>query len=160
MAVPTSLASTISATPARPWPWATSHSAASLTGNSSAVGSKKTASAAHGGRRCTPASIWRITGRWATRASRRCSGSQPHSSNTSNSASPAMAAWRNGRSRVAMSAFTGGACGRGYSTAIFRNKSRSGAKLAYSGSSAPPRARASEPMVPTITGGRVTPSQL
>jgi hypothetical protein len=42
----------------------------------------------------------------------------------------------------------------------FRNRSRSGAKFAYSGNSAPPMARASLPMVPASTLGRATPSQL
>lgn len=42
----------------------------------------------------------------------------------------------------------------------FRNRSRSGAKFAYSGSKAPPIALASEPMVPANTTGRTMPSQL
>ncbi len=42
----------------------------------------------------------------------------------------------------------------------FRNRSRSGAKFAYSGNSAPPIARASLPIVPASTRGRATPSQL
>jgi hypothetical protein len=41
----------------------------------------------------------------------------------------------------------------------FRNRSRSGAKFAYSGSSAPPSARASLPIVPASSCGCVTPSQ-
>ncbi len=49
---------------------------------------------------------------------------------------------------------------RSHATATFRNSSRSGEKLACRGSSAPPSARASGPMVPGSTAGRVTPCQL
>ena len=62
-------------------------SASSLIGSSKAVGNANKATAAQGGRERTQPSIQRSPGQRPMRASRRCSGSQPHSSNRISSAS-------------------------------------------------------------------------
>ena len=89
IAVPTTLATTITTTPRVPWPQPISHNAASFTGTSSSEGRPSTISAAHGGSLTITASTWRTRGQRPMRAIRRCSGSQPHSSNSTISATSA-----------------------------------------------------------------------